>query len=87
MPARVKPTHVVSVAVQVTVNRRMFTKKFLADFRKQFYNFQDIDEHLRHLAWLYARGLADNHSFIEGYGQASEVGISFKDCYTDTDKA
>lgn len=82
-----KPTHIVSMAVQVTVNRRKFTKKFLTDFRKSFYNFQDIKDHLRHLAWLYATGRTQNGAFIEGYGPAAEMGIVFKDCYSDTDEA
>ena len=84
---RPKATHIVSIAVQVTVNRRKFTKKFLESFRKSFYNFQDIEDHLRHLAWLYATGRTQNGAFIEGYGPAEEMGIVFKDCYNDTDDA
>ena len=67
--------------IEVTVNRKKFTAKFLADFRKMFYNFTCINDHLEHLAQLHARGLADNHSFIEGYGQAKDMGITFKTVY------
>lgn len=67
----------VTQRVFVTVDVPKFTPEFMAEFRKSFYPFETIDEHLAHLGQLHARGLANNHSFIEGYGQAKDMGIRF----------
>ncbi len=70
--------------IEVEVDEAKFDEEFLEDFRGYMYNFKDIDDHIKHLAQLYARGIANNHSFIEGYGEAKDMGIKFKeDCDAD----
>jgi hypothetical protein len=71
----------VTHTVEVKINRKKFTRKFMADFRRDFYNFTTIERHLEHLAQLYVRGIAGE--FIEGYGPASEMGIEFRDVWTE----
>ncbi len=73
----------VTMNVIVTVDRKMFTKKFMQEFRENFYNFQTIDDHIEHLGWLYLRGLVDNGSFIEGYGEEFRYKIRFTGMATD----
>lgn len=73
----------VEIDVSVTIDPAKFTKKFMKEFRATFYNFQSVSDHVDHLAQLYARGLADNGSFIEGYGPAADMGIAFKQLNVD----
>lgn len=68
----------VTQIIVVTVDRKKFTNQFMKEFREQFYQFHTVEEHIEHLAQLHARGMADNTSFIEGYGQATDMGIHFK---------
>lgn len=64
-------------SITVTVDKSKFTEKWMADFRAHMYHFHSIEEHVQHLGQLHARGLADNGSFIEGYGKATDMGIHF----------
>ncbi len=63
--------------VEVEIDETKFTEDFMKEFRNVFYNFHDIEDHIMHLAQLHCRGIADNYSFIEGYGEAKEMGIKF----------
>lgn len=67
----------VSQQVEVEIDETKFTPEFLAEFRSSFYQFDTVDEHVGHLAQLYARGLIADFGdpFIEGYGHQSEMGI------------
>jgi hypothetical protein len=67
----------VTQRVHVTVDQDKFDEDFFAEFRSTHYDFHTLDEHVAHLAQLHARGLANDHCFIEGYGNAREMGISF----------
>lgn len=74
-----KKTVVVQSVVSVTVDETKFTPEFMEDFRKSMFHFTDIDDHIEHLAQLYARGIHDSFStFIEGYGPPKEMGIECK---------
>ena len=68
----------VTQEVRVRINKTKFTKAFMREFRESFYDFHTLDEHIEHLAQLHARGIADDDSFIEGYGPAADMGIRFK---------
>jgi hypothetical protein len=65
--------------IKVTVDETKFTSEFMEEFRQGFYPFETLQEHVEHLAQLYARGLVDDcpNQFIEGYGPAREMGIKF----------
>ena len=65
--------------VVVTIDRAKFSEEFMREFRECFYPFDTIEEHLRHLATLYARGIAYNGGFIEGYGEAEAMGIKLEE--------
>lgn len=67
----------ISFDVEVEIDESKFDERFMSEFRESFYCFYTIDEHLCHLAQLYARGLIEDGQFIEGYGPAKEMGISF----------
>jgi hypothetical protein len=74
-------TVVVTQDVSVTVDETKFTEDFMQEFRESFFNFDSIDDHLEHLAQLYARGLVsdwDPEEFIEGYGPMKDMGIKFE---------
>jgi hypothetical protein len=72
----VTKTVAVQQIVKVTVDESKFTPEFMESFRQTMFHFTDIDDHLEHLAQLYARGIHDNLStFIEGYGPPKEMGI------------
>lgn len=76
---KVTKTAQVVFHVDVTVDPSKFTPEFMEEFRRDFYNFHTIDEHIEFLAQLYARGLADEWSqFVEGYGPPSDFGIEFR---------
>lgn len=68
----------VTQTIRVTVDEAKFTPEFMAEFRDSMYHFTTLDDHLEHLGQLHARNIADNHDFIEGYGQADDMGISFQ---------
>jgi hypothetical protein len=68
----------ITQTVLVEIDQSKFDEAFLKEFRDHFYNFRTIDDHLKHLGQLYARGLVDNNSFIEGYGPAKDMGIKFE---------
>lgn len=76
----------VSQSVIVTVDEKKFTPEFMQEFRETFYPFNSLRDHQHHLAQLYVRGLADEYAFIEGYGQAAEMGIKFsqEECEIDS---
>lgn len=65
----------VTQTVEVEVDESKFTPEFMQEFRNSFYSFHTINQHLEHLAQLYARGL--DRDFIEGYGPAQDFGIRF----------
>lgn len=70
----------VTQTVEVTVDETKFTPEWMQSFRETFYKYHTVDDHLKHLGQLEARGLTyqphvDN-TFIEGYGNANEMGIS-----------
>lgn len=76
-------TKVVEVffTVEVTVDEDKFTPEFMQEFRDQMYDFNTLDDHLKHLAQLKVRGI-DNldhrfpREFVEGYGEIGDFGIS-----------
>jgi hypothetical protein len=68
----------VAQTIVVTVDETKFTSEFMREFRLHFYPFDTLDKHIEHLAQLHARGLAADHSFIEGYGPAKDMGIRFR---------
>lgn len=73
----------VEMTVKVGVDEAKFTDQFMAEFRTAFHDFRTLDEHREHLAQLFARGLISNDAFIEGYGQAADMGITFEMCKTE----
>lgn len=70
--------------VNVEIDADKFDDEFMEDYRKSFdSSFYDIEDHIRHLGWLYAAGRIDGtpNEFIEGYGIAKEMGIKFEEPY------
>lgn len=82
----VKKTVAVTQYVEVEVDEKKFDDKFINEFARQFYALENIDDHARHLAQLFARGLYDETSdFIEGYGPPKDMGIKVTITDIDTD--
>ena len=60
----------VTITVEVEVDEKKFTKDFMQDFKKHFYNLDDINDHMQFLAETEAQGLVRGYpEFIEGYGK------------------
>jgi len=70
----------VSQRIKVTVDESKFTTQFMEEFRESFHPFHTIDEHIKHLAQLYARGITGGYpsDFLEGYGPLKDMGIKFE---------
>lgn len=64
----------VRINVRVSIDPSKFDETFMSEFRRHFYPFTDVEDHVMHLAQLEARGVADD--FIEGYGPAKDMGIA-----------
>lgn len=75
----------VTQIVAVTLDESKFTPEFMNEFRQQITNFTTMQQHAEHLGQLYARGVAANGDFIEGYGPSDDMGIRFNDVMLDTD--
>jgi len=71
--------------VEVVVDETKLDDEFQKEFREDFYPFQGIDDHIRHIAQLKARNLIVADRFIEGYGILDDMGISAKIIAQDDD--
>lgn len=73
-------TVVVTQRVRVTVDETKFDADFMSEFRSTHYDFRTLDDHVAHLGQLFARGIVPERTdcFIEGYGNAREMGIRFE---------
>lgn len=60
--------------VEIEVDELKFTDSFMAEFRHYLYPFSTIEDHIKHLAQLKARGMLSD-SFVEGYGPPSGFGL------------
>lgn len=70
-------TITVSQEIEVTIDDTKFTSEFMQEFRDHMYDFHDVADHMEHLAILYATGVVDEvSSFVEGYGNLDEMGIT-----------
>lgn len=79
-PTFVTKRVLVEQEIDVTIDVSKFTPQFLSSFDEAFHNFGgDIDEHFKHLAQLYARGVTQGYrnDFVEGYGELGEMNIKF----------
>lgn len=70
----------VETHVTISVDETKFTDEFMKEFREDFYDFSTIDQHIKHLAWLYATGKITGYfdEFVEGYGKLSDFGVEFE---------
>lgn len=84
---KVEREYIVTRQVFVTVDESKFTPEFMEEYRAYFFPWQTIDNHREHLAELYGRGVIDGSpsEFIEGYGPASDMGITFRHGFTETE--
>lgn len=72
--------------IKVTIDESKFDQAFFDEYNKYYFDFGDdgefrqdtLENHLKHLAQLHARGIYDDDDFIEGYGPAREMGIKFE---------
>ena len=71
----VEVTHIVEVKVDET----KLDVAFMEEFRKYFYDFENLDAHLEYLAISevrgYIRGFPES---LEGYGEIKQLGISIE---------
>ncbi|ABM73407.1 hypothetical protein [Vibrio phage VP882] len=74
----------VTHTVKVTMDESKFTPEFNQAFREYFFDFDDIEDHAKHIAQIEARGMIGFDHFVEGYGDIREMGIKVK--VTDQDE-
>jgi hypothetical protein len=70
----VKRTVIVTHEIEVTVDETKFTPEWLAEWRESYYRFWTVEDHIRHIGQLAARGML-NETFTEGYGPLADMGI------------
>ena len=72
----------VTQTIEVELDETKFDEAFMEEFRQSFFQFDEIQDHVEHLAQIHARGVIelDGHKpeFIEGYGPQNEMGIKAK---------
>lgn len=68
----------VTQTVKVTLDESKFSKEFLEKFKDFFHDFDDIEEHAKHLAYHEARNMIGYDGFVEGYGNIQNMGISLE---------
>ena len=71
----------------IELDENVFTEEYMKEFRDVFYQFHDLEDHAKHLAWVQAQFGDDR--FIEGYGSVlrdGELPFSFEDYNADGSK-
>ncbi len=67
---------IVSTEIEVSVDPEKFTPQFMENFNKYFHEKETIDDHIKYIAELYARGaFTSENEEIEGYGKLKHYGI------------
>jgi hypothetical protein len=61
--------------IEVSYDDDKFTEEFMKEFQEVFYPFDSVDEHIKHIAQMFARGVISNHGFVEGYGDIRNFGV------------
>lgn len=80
MSTKIKHTVEVLVCVEVEVDEAAFTPEYMAAFRDCFYNFDSIEDHVRHIASAKVDGIIDEGGgFLEGYGDLADMGIRVRE--------
>lgn len=64
----------VTFLVEVEVDETKFTQEWIDDWRKVFYPFNTIEDHIEHIAQMEARDIL-GPKFTEGYGRLADMGI------------
>ena len=64
----------VNVMVEVELDEAKFDDAFMQEFRENFYPFESLEDHAKHIAQMEAREILK--PFTEGYGLLDKMGIS-----------
>lgn len=65
--------------LKVTVDEARFTDEFMEAFSKCFFQTLTIEEHIEHIAEMFAKGVVTSDAqFLEGYGVLRAFGITIK---------
>lgn len=64
--------------VAVEIDDSIIDEKFMSDFREYMYDFEELEDHAKHIAQMEARGLIGFDNFVEGYGDIRQRKISVK---------
>ena len=70
-----KHTVHVTVEVDVEIDDAKFTPQVMADFSKVISHMDEIDEHIKHLAYCAIFSPPTCSGELEGYGGLSDVGV------------
>jgi len=82
----IKHSILVAQYIEVTVDETKFTPEFMANFNSHFHHCPTVEDHMKHIAVSFARGIITSPSqFLEGYGVLTEFGVKVKREHTDTE--
>lgn len=81
----------VTQVLEITIDENKMNEEFMEEFRKNFYPFMYLEDHAKHIAQLYARGIYSGwtNEEVEGYGSLREdfgVRVSDVDQWENVDK-
>ena len=72
-------TLTVTQDITITVDESKFTPEFMANFNRYFHELNTVEDHMKYLAEVYARGIVTSYGdFLEGYGPLDKMGIKFE---------
>lgn len=81
-----KHTILVAQYIEVTVDESKFTPEFIANFNQHFHHCPTVEDHMKHIATSFARGIVTSPSqFLEGYGLLNEYGVKLKRQHSDAE--
>lgn len=72
--------------IEVTIDETKIDDDFITEYVEYFSPYYELEDHMKHLAFLFAEGIVDNDEFIEGYGETKDMGIHFKRTYTEIEE-
>jgi hypothetical protein len=74
-----KKTVVVTQEIEIEYDEARFSPEWMKNFREYMYPFQTVEDHLKHLAQLKARGFLEcSDPWVEGYGHLPAMRITLK---------
>ena len=79
-----KKTVFITQEVEIDLDESKLTEEMMAEFREHFYQFNTIEDHIKHLAWVALQN-GSMPDFVEGYGEVKDFGITATVGFTESE--